>query len=227
MLIAEDLFKGGISIGDKFNTKITEFVKEKSFKKLIETGTCFGTGSTRAILDGLTGEFDFYSIEADPERYEIAKKNLKGVKGIHLINGLSVAKSQIPVSLSEDFPEFVVIDHQPKNRLQLYIQEVNHNVSDHALDAALKAFDYMPDFVLLDSAGYMGFIEFKYLLERVKAPFYLALDDTDHIKHYESMMYIRANPDRFEIIWEVRGQTVTAIESHNIDKFGSAIIRVS
>jgi len=65
MQIAENLVSSGITTGDKFNSKITAFVKEKEFTKVIETGTYHGTGTTRAILDGLSGEFNFITIEVN------------------------------------------------------------------------------------------------------------------------------------------------------------------
>jgi hypothetical protein len=228
MLIAEDIVIGGVTVGKKFNDRLTQFIRENKFTKLIETGTYHGLGSTTAILNGLSGQFDFYSIEANPYNFGEAKKNLRHIKGgLHLVNGITIGKSELPISVTDSLPEFIVIDHQPANRLKHYIDEVNHDVPDHALDTALKAFNYEPEFVLLDSAGYMGFIEFKYLLERVKAPFYLALDDTDHIKHFQSMEYIREHPDRFSIVWQVRGQTLPESNQYDRDKFGSAIIRVS
>lgn len=227
MQIAEDLVKTGATTGAKFNSKLTEFVAQHKFTKLIETGTMFGTGTTRAILNGLSGDYKFISIEADPEHFKIAKRNLRGVKGIHLVNGLSIGRPDLPVSISAEFPEFVVVDHQPKNRLELYLKEVGHNVHDHALNIALAEFDFRPEFVMLDSAGYMGTVEFKYLMDRVKGPFYLALDDTDHIKHFDTMQYIRNHPEKFEIIWEVRSEYNWEANGHDRDKFGSAIISVS
>lgn len=222
MQIAETLIQKGMSCGEKFHDKLTDFVREHNFKKIIETGTYLGQGTTRAILNGLTGSFQFISIEADPEHFRVAKRNLRNIPGLHLINGLSVGKSDLPVSLSADFPEFVAVDHQPVNRLQLYLKEVSHPVKDHALNMALAAFNFKPEFVLLDSAGYMGFVEFQYLISRVQGAFYLALDDTDHVKHYDTMRVIEKDP-RFEIIWQVRGVSYPGEDEK--DKFGSAIIK--
>lgn len=228
MLIAENLVRDGVATGHLFNQKLTEFVREMGFTKLIEAGTYLGTGSTSAILRGLQGRvFDFITIEADPKNYQMAKDNLGEVHGLHMINGLTVGKPQLPTVLDEDFPGWVITDHQPKNRLKLYLNEVRHNVPDHQLDRALAAFEYKPEFVILDSAGHMGWVEFEYLMERVQGGFYLALDDTGHRKHYKTLEYIRANPNFFEIIWEVRSHNDPRGEANGRDKFGSAIVKVA
>lgn len=224
MLIAENLVKSGAVSGDKFNEKLTELIKNSSITKVIETGTLYGTGTTRAILNGLSGEFDFFSIECNPANFKTAKKNLGSVKGLHLINGLTVGWDDLPISLSDGLPDHVIIDHQPENRWNLYFKETDFDVPEHELDKALKFFDYCPELVVLDSAGYMGMVEFKYLMERVKQPFYLALDDTGHYKHYQTMEFIRSMPSRFVIQWEVPSINV---DKEKGEKFGSAIIFVS
>lgn len=223
MQIAEQLVASGKTSGGLFNKKLTEFVREHGFTKLIETGTYHGTGTTRAIIEGLKGEFTFITIECDPENFMIAKQNLGNIPGVHQIKGLSIGKSDLPVSISEDFPEFIAVDHYPRNRMQLYLKEVSHNVPDHALNAALAMFDYRPEFVILDSAGYMGFQEFRYLMDRIKGDFFLALDDTDHIKHYDTMQFILKDP-AFEILWSVRGVSYPLKDAIK-DKYGSAIIK--
>jgi len=226
MQIAENLVRSGITASDKFMKKLTETIQIGGLTKIIETGTHHGTGTTRAVLDAMDYDFEFFSIEVNPANYKIAHKNVGHVPGVHLINALSVGRGDLPVSISTDLPEFVVIDHQDASRVGLYNQEVSYKVADHGLEMALKAMDYKPDLVILDSAGHMGMIEFQYLMNRV-APdhqFYLALDDTDHYKHYETMEFIKSKPDKYDIIWQVRASHMDAIEG---DKFGSAIIRVS
>lgn len=219
MQIAEDLVKAGMSSGEVFANKLTEFVAEHRFTKLIETGTYHGIGTTLSIIRGLKLPYEFISIEVNPEHYRIAQENLKDIPGVYLINGLSIGRPELPVSISADFPEFVVVDHHPVNRERLYRKEVKHHVDDNQLERALAHFDYQPEFVLLDSAGHMGLIEFKYLMKRLKGSCYIALDDTDHVKHYDTMQVVQSDP-RFEIIWQVR-----SVQFQGGDKFGSAIIR--
>ena len=210
MQIAEELVRDGMTSGHEFAHKLTEFVYGHAFTKIIETGTYQGMGTTKAILNGLSGDYKFISIEVNPNNFRIAKNNLKGFKGLHLINGLSVGKEDLPDSIPDEFPDYIAVDHQPANRLKLYCDDVNHNVRDHALNMALASFDFKPEFVLLDSAGHMGFIEFKYLMQRVKGSFYLALDDTNHIKHYDTVQWIEQSAGFTEVY-------------STDDKFGSKI----
>lgn len=227
MKIAEQIAPDGATTGSEFNHKLEEIIYLRNCRNVIETGTQYGTGSTRAILSGLKklgSDHQFITIEVNPDFHRQAIANNIREMGVEFWNGLSVSHTQKPVDITFNVPDFVVVDHLPQNRTKFYQREVNFNVPDNLLDQALQVFDYKPDLVLLDSAGHMGFIEFKYLMERVKGPFILALDDIDHGKHYESMEFIRTNPKKFEVIWQVRGITYPG-ESEK-EKFGSAIIQV-
>ena len=62
----------------------------------------------------------------------------------------------------------------------------------------MRAWNGKPDFVLLDSAGHMGIIEFDYFLSLVRGPCTLMLDDTRHVKHHPSLQRMKADP-RFVI----------------------------
>ena len=59
-----------------------------------------------------------------------------------------------------------------------YIGET-HNpcVPVNLLAYAMQCVDYAPGLVLLDSGGHMGYVEFQYVLQRLTAPTFIALDD--------------------------------------------------
>jgi len=222
MQIAENIVRQGITTGAKFSTKLTQFIREMGFKSVIETGTYLGMGTSKAIIDGLTAPFQFISIEVNPKNFAQAHKNIGHIDGVLLINGLSVAKSDIPVSLSQDYPDWVIVDHQPDLRNNLYYQEIRYDVPDNQLNKALSIVKYKPDMVLLDSAGSCGYQEFLYLINRLKADCFIALDDTDHVKHYETMNHVANHPDQFEVIWQIRSEFIDPKQG---DKFGSAIVK--
>jgi hypothetical protein len=217
MQIAENLVKAGVTVSDSFKKELTKLIAEKGITKVIETGTYLGQGTTKAVLDGMMAHgkpFHFISIEVNSVYADQARKNTGKILGFDIWNGLSIPNSMKPTSLTWDYPDHVIVDHQPNKRNSLYIAELNHNVPDDMLKRAVDFMDGKPQLVLLDSAGHIGSIEFQYLQSLTKGSYILALDDTNHVKHYHSMELIRNSPEKFEILFETS------------DKFGSAIIQV-
>jgi hypothetical protein len=213
MRIAEEIVKNGMSAGTAFTDALTGIIYAHSLKKIIETGSYKGEGTTAAIRRAMSGDEQVYSIEVNPTYHHEAEV-ANGGSGIHFLLGLSIGNAQIPVDTTFNVPDWVVVDHQPEYRSQLYNREVMHKVPDHMLDYALAQMDHRPDLVILDSAGHMGYIEFRYLMERVHGDFFLALDDTNHVKHYETCQVIKDDP-RFSLVF------------NTIEKFGSRIYRVT
>lgn len=191
MQIAQHIMPNGMSAKAEFCFAITELIKSYKLKNIVETGCYMGEGTTKAIADAMLGDEIVYSIEVNPRYYEIARKKHKNTT-INFLLGLSVSRPLLPTDFSWDVPPNIVIDHLDHNREILYKQEVSFNVPDNMLDFALSKMDYQPDLVILDSAGHMGLVEFKELMKLAQAPFFLALDDTNHIKHYESVKLIKA-----------------------------------
>jgi len=192
--------------------------------KIIETGTYMGTGTTAAIASSLRrlGITDarFYTIEVNPEHYKQAAANLaKAGHNVTVLNGLSIPRRLLPTleQIEEkcvrniEFDD-IFVDHKENERAGLYYTETNFDVPDDLLGECLEKFDNQPDFVLLDSAGHMGNIEFNYLLSRLRGPCYIALDDIYHIKHYKSLLQIQKD-SRFEMI------------TRSKEKFGFCIVR--
>jgi cephalosporin hydroxylase len=191
MQIAQHIMPNGMSAKAEFCFAITELIKTYKLKNIVETGTYMGEGTTKAIADAMLGDEIVYSIEVNPRYYEIARKKHKNTT-INFLLGLSVSRPLLPTDFTWDVPPNIVIDHLDHNREILYKQEVSFNVPDNMLEYALSKMDYQPDLVILDSAGHMGLVEFKQLMKLAQAPFFLALDDTNHIKHYESVKLLDA-----------------------------------
>ena len=208
----KDLTKVGN--GSNFADAIQKVFNENEPKKIIETGTYLGTGTTSIIAEALKSrdikESKFYSIEINPENYLKAKFNLAEsglLQFVNLLNGVSVPRSILPTkdeitksTITSVEYEDIFVDHNENERTQLYFQETNFpDVSEDLLGKALAEFDFKPDFILLDSAGYMGFIEFQYMLSKLEGNCIIALDDIYHIKHHKSFRFMQSDP-RFEII---------------------------
>jgi ADP-heptose:LPS heptosyltransferase len=165
----------------------------------------------------------FHSIEINPAHFSHAVANLRAAgldSFVRLFRGLSVPRALLPTMAQiEDKtvrrPEYddIFVDHQETERARLYFAETNFtDCPDDLLGGALAGFGNRPDFVLLDSGGHMGFVEFQYLVQKLAGPCLIALDDIHHIKHHHSLRFMRHDP-RFELL----------VESQ--EKFGFCIAR--
>ncbi len=175
-------------------------------KKIVETGTFLGSGSTRIIASAIRNldyRAQFYSIEVNPEYYAHAHLYLKKHKlrrYVRLINGLSIPRSLLPgkeetAQLLDNCPADLFEDAQRSAGGEGYLREVDFpQVPDDLLARVMSTFDFRPDFVLLDSAGHLGFTEFLYLLPMLAGECLVALDDAGgHVKHYRTLGYMRGD----------------------------------
>lgn len=196
-----------------FSLAITEVFSEYKPSKIIETGTYLGTGTTQIIastIKRLKLNSKFFSIEVNPHNYQSAIQNIKAAglsDYVTLLNGLSVPRSILPSEVeikkntvsNIEFDE-IFVDHNENDRVKLYYAETNFkNVPENLLEKCLVEFAYSPDFVLLDSAGHMGEIEFNFLISRLKKECLIALDDIYHIKHHKNFKLMQGDK-RFDII---------------------------
>lgn len=183
---------------------------------IIETGSYLGLGTTLAICRGLTAlpqvRCAFHSIEINVRNYAQALTNLaeRGhLPMVQVLNGLSLPRILLP---SREAIRRAVVDEPPHGdifvdfpedvRADAYFQETNRaDCPDDLLDLCLRSCGYRPDILLLDSAGHLGHIEFQYVLAKLRGPCFFALDDTLHVKHYESLLHMRRDP-RFQILKE-------------------------
>jgi len=182
-------------------------------RRIIETGTYRGQGTTTAIATALRelelSDAIFHTIEVNPRHYQRAAENLAraGFTNVRQHNGLSVPRALLPSieQIDESLVKRVeadqlVVDHEEADRAKLYYGETDFpNLPDDLLGTLLRQFEYRPDFVLLDSGGHMGFVEFSYLIEQLRGPCVIALDDVQHVKHYHSYERIHEDP-RFQIV---------------------------
>lgn len=213
---AKQLDIDGAVIGhnSEFENAIKNIISAEKPLKLIETGTYQGTGSTYIIasqLKELKLNSTFFSIECYIGNAGYARCFLKSKKleeYVKVLYGLSIPKNFLPTSKQiEEYLESLkekdlFVDHNSEDRVKNYSQEVSVTTStDNLLLYCFEYFNYSPEFILLDSAGHLGFIEFKYVLSLLKHPCVIALDDTNHIKHFESMRFMKQSKN-FQMITE-------------------------
>lgn len=210
----------------QFASCIREYFYNNRPERIIETGLYHGTGSTKVIASLIRDipleDSEFYSIECSKENVEIGSKNLTEdnlLDYVEICNGLSIPKELLPnpdeikdIILTAKENGMVKLDHEqdPDNGYKYYYKETDYFLEDDLLGKIIKKLNGQIDFILLDSGGHIGNIEFEYALTLIKCPCAIALDDTRHIKHYRCLDRMK-NDKRFRII------------NDNEEKFGSSL----
>lgn len=165
---------------------------------------------------------NFYTIEIDINNFLKSRSYLKKYDFVTPIWGLSVPAEKAILFLEQDeaiknhhlFPE-VYIDNV-ENPLDFYLQEINGSLF-RTKNRSLKQFflqffekkasfqdgvlsNIVPEIIktkplfLLDSAGGLGYFEFKTVLDLMGGEeFFLILDDIHHLKHFRSFKEVKEN----------------------------------
>lgn len=194
-----------------FSAELEKIFEARPPKRILETGTHLGTGSTSIVLRLMqkhSSDAKFCTIECNPEFYADAKAFLSS-KPVKVRHGLSVPRSILPDAETIrretvlELPEGIKVDFGEGERVDRYIREVGYDAADDLIGKTLKEWDGQVDLVVLDSAGHMGWIEFQYLDRIVKSPYVLMLDDTLHVKHFRTAKFIRGS-EEWRVIAEGR-----------------------
>lgn len=172
----------------------------------------------------------FYTIEVDNTLFLKAKKNLKKYAFVEPIWGISVdpdvaikfVSSDDAIANHQQYPD-VFIDTL-ENPVEFYTNEIKGQFSKtHAKPSlwnkifhrkALSEEQFLENvfktllprvknfnpIILLDSAGGIGWLEFKTVMEYMNSsPFIIILDDIHHLKHFRSLDYIEKS-QKFSIL---------------------------
>lgn len=183
--------------GGEFAQAILRVMADRKPMGVIETGTHVGLGSTQVLLAGLPPGGRIVTIECNPQRHAQAVRNLRG-QPVECLLGLTIPRDEIPdaadtARILASFPPHVKHDGAGMQEVRDRVEEVAFNVPDKMLDLAVHILGGRPDLVLLDSAGHVGFREFRRLVSLLTAPCIIALDDTDHVKHWHSVNFAAAD----------------------------------
>lgn len=205
----------------EFSKAIRNTIEKIRPSKLIETGTYQGMGSTALIascLRDLGLKSEFFSIEANPTYVAMAKQNLSNLglsDYVTLVNGLSIKRRYLPTKeelkakfvdqAGEFFCKNIYVDHDKDKRVDLYFRETNFpDVPDDMLKKCIQSFCGKIDFLLLDSGGHLGEIEFDTAIRHIISPCMIALDDIYHVKHFNNFYNKIKGNTQFEIAYESR-----------------------
>ena len=216
-------------------------VRQYRPRVVVETGTYLGTGSTRMIAEAFTPNVPekFYTIEISRTHYEAARRNLAHINFIEVLWGLSVGREQAgnfirSDSLLWEAKQYGIEVEQPDNPVAFYLKEINADNSgvcscmgdddcypkpvapENLLARLLSQYKARQPFIVLDSAGGIGWLEFQEVLRLQKGlPFVLFLDDVNHVKHYRSLRYVQSSPEFHMIDYDAgHGWALAAYEPH-------------
>ena len=204
-----------------FAGAIRRAIHEYRPKRIFESGTYMAQGTTAIIAESVgNATADFVTVEANNIHYGHALGNImrdgmnvRALLGLSLPRKLLPTLTQIQADCVDHVEDGVYIDFYDYERAQKYWEEgCRPAVPDDLMGLVLAAWEGRPDFVLLDSAGHLGWIEFQYALSMITCPCTIALDDVNHWKHYRSWKFIKNDP-RFTVLAE------------GSDKFGWGIAR--
>lgn len=174
---------------NEFRDTVNQIIKEYDIQEIVETGTFHGDGSTRIFAE--TG-LEVFTIECNPQYFEVAKNNLKQFENVCCLHGFSLTKGEIiDAIMTNDYTQHTTYDH--KFSKAFYLREINFNPQHENL-LRLMIDNENRQLVFLDSAGGVGWAEFNEVLLMIKSyrakNKVLMMDDVSHIKHCQSVKYL-------------------------------------
>ena len=183
-----------------FTESVSEILKNnKNIEEVIETGTHNGTGSTKVFAK--TG-LPVKTIEVQRAHHDNAKENLKDFDNVEFLLGLSLPYDDMIKFIKGDeyYYKYAVeqgIDCEP-DPVNFYIQEINGWESS---ETRVRTENLLPQLInnnkkqliLLDSAGGVGYLEYKEVMklsEEQLSNKILMLDDINHVKHARTIEHL-------------------------------------
>lgn len=209
-----------------FCNALAAVIRKNGITRVLETGTYDGRGSTKAMAEALkeTGGF-LHTIESNANLIIQARLNLKDLP-VEVHHGCSLTPPQLPkvstiiARMREAQRRGLYVDNLSQFgegvALQKYLDETKSHGHSGLLGTLVDKLQ--PELVLLDSAGCCGPEEYDVLMSWLwvvpsRTSFLLALDDINHVKHFET--------------WGRIQQLKPNILFQTEEKFGSAIVEVN
>jgi hypothetical protein len=186
---------GQINLNSKFSNFIIDLIQNNDINSIIETGTWNGCGSTRCLYEGLKSKSNpkLISFETDYTNYIHAKNLYSSIPWIEIIHG-SIIKSE----------EFI-----NQNLDDTHKSWLDEDIVRYKNASFVDLLDQKFDLAFLDSSEFGGFAEFLKIKDRCK---YLAIDDTNILKHRQTREYCINN--------------YTCLADHLDDRNGWAIFKL-
>jgi hypothetical protein len=173
-------------------TIIDDLCDDVSNSTFLEIGTWNGLGSTRLFVSSLTKRTDswsFYSLEANCDKSNDARKLYQGVKNVYILNEVITHDYS---NIHDIFPELLT------NSTYNYWNYVDvENLKNCELFLERKELPELFDVVFLDGGEFTTYNEFHILKNKCK---YMILDDVNTCKCARIAQEIRDSPNEWKIV---------------------------
>jgi hypothetical protein len=165
---------------------ISKILQNYNCKKVVEIGTWKGLGSTLCILNSMSQDSEFITLESNKTFYDIAKQNLISYQEkLKMIYGRIVSIEEV-----NQFVSTLSLDHERQIWLKDDIS--NLNSSPNVIDEIFNEID----FLLLDGGEFSTYNEWTKLKDRTKI---VALDDINEIKTNKIFNEL-SQDDKYELL---------------------------
>lgn len=198
--------KGQITSDTTFGAALRNVARRPDVKRIIETGTWFGGGSTHEFAEGLKDKSNcatnstHHCCEAFVVSFELFEPALEHARLYHQDNPVWIVKGSA-VGVDQMAKESDIPDEERNGEhFQLYYER-DRELMSKAMPKLEKFCKFIrPDVVLVDGNEYTGWAEFKVAMNMCR-PRYIALHDTGTFKTKKVEKFIHnKKPDLFELV---------------------------
>ena len=198
--------QGQITSDTTFGAALRNVARRPDVKRIIETGTWYGGGSTHEFAEGLKDKANcatnatHHCCEAFVVSLELFMPALEHARLYHQDNPVWIVKGSTvgvdQMAKESDIPE----DERNGQHFQLYYER-DRELMSKATPKLEKFCNFIrPDVVLVDGNEYTGWSEFKVAMNSCR-PRYIALHDTGTFKTKKVEKFIHnKKPELFELI---------------------------
>lgn len=195
--------------------------KKAKIETVIEVGTYLGQGTTRIVADAIIeakrqDDVCFYTIEADYEKFKVAKQNLipysSFVQPLHALalnleECLEFISNDEAILNHENYPDLIIDHPSPVWFYRTETWSPFTNTEKQPQQGIL--YDLIPQhkennpLIVEDGCGGTGWYEFQKVMELMEDNhYYLFCDDKGHLKSFRTYAHLKENPKQWKILFE-------------------------
>jgi hypothetical protein len=192
-------------------------IPRNGVRHIIETGTYLGTGTTQVLIGAVEAAkrkgITLTTVESYRPCWEEACKTLSPWPWVYPRLGLTLKKTECLEWIKQDdvirnhqqYPD-IFIDNliDPVGFYQTEIERSDCE-DENVLEILVTQAEIEGGKILfcLDSCGGIGYLEFKKVTDLMRsAPYYLMMDDIQHIKHFRSLLHIQEYKGSWKVLYQ-------------------------